>query len=254
MEQSSLETNASNCANSTTKHNDEMVFCTEYGAKIEKGLTTSAEKPVKTEPTQTEEDLRAESEGLRWVYEMNMWKNPVILFTVYKVLGISVLIVAVFLLVLFLLGGDSMEKALETVGTFALYAGAILLVLVIPAYILISVVNGGKYCVFFEMDEVGVNHIQMQKQFKKNQILSALGIVMGSIAGSPTTAGANLLAMSKKNTYTDFSSVRNIRIKRNLNTIYLNAKTNFNQIYAADDQFDAISEYIVRHCPKAKVN
>ncbi len=253
MDENTQRINASFCPNCGTKTDRTMIFCPECGVKIEPEAIVPEEK---TESLVSGKDggiTRSGDGKLRWLYEMNLWKNPTILLTIYKVIGIAVLACAALLFILFLLSGDSVEVASEIIGTFLLYAALILFVLAIPAYVLVSLLNGGKYCVVFEMDEKGVNHIQMQKQFKKAQLLAALGVLAGAAAGNVTVTGANFLAGSKKKTYSKFGSVKSIKANKKRNTIYLNSSANFNQIYASREQFDFVLNFLIDHCPKAKV-
>ncbi len=241
------------CPNCGAKIDGTMFFCPECGARIETGGIVS-EDPADSPVLPADDRLIKSGDGkYRWLYEMNMWKNPTILITVYKVLGITVLLCAALLFILFVISGDSAEVAAEIVGTFLIYTILILAVLAVPAYILVSLLSGGKYCVVFEMDEKGVKHIQIQKQFKKARLLAMLGVLAGVAAGNATTAGANLLSWSKKASYSKFDSVRSIKANKKRNTIYLNSSATFNQIYVSEDQFDFVLGYLIDHCPKAKM-
>ena len=51
-----------------------------------------------------EEQVNAEvfvsgDDELRWVYEMNMWRNPTVLLTVWKIFGLCALLPALIVLV-----------------------------------------------------------------------------------------------------------------------------------------------------------
>lgn len=125
--------------------------------------------------------------------------------------------------------------------------------LAIIAYIIIAVLNGGKYCVAFEMDEKGIRHIQMDKQFKRSQVLSMITVLAGALANNPTAMGAGLLANAKKTSYSQFSKVKNIKAKRNLNIIYVNESFERNQIYVSREDFNSVYDYIAKRCKKANI-
>ena len=188
----------------------------------------------------------------RWVYELNMWTNPGLLITLLNVVLLATAFptLLVSLLELFERGFSEAIEAFVTVGGFA---GGIMVGLAIIAYIIIAVLNGGKYCVAFEMDEKGIRHIQMDKQFKRSQVLSMITVLAGALANNPTAMGAGLLANAKKTSYSQFSKVKNIKAKRNLNIIYVNESFERNQIYVSREDFNSVYDYIAKRCKKANI-
>ncbi|HZJ83607.1 MAG TPA: hypothetical protein VFD57_07340 [Clostridia bacterium] len=191
-----------------------------------------------------------EEKGIyRWTYEMNMWTNPTIIITLAKVLllGAAVPILFVTLLALFEQG---LGEAIEAFTAVSIPVVLIIGVLFAIAYPIVGIINGGKYCVVFEMDEKGVKHIQMQKQFKKAQVL---GMITALVGTNPTTTGIGLLAASKSSSYSEFSKVKSIIAKKSRGLIYLNENLERNQVYVAKEDFDYVLDYLLNHCPKAKV-
>lgn len=197
-------------------------------------------------------ELMKDDQGvIRWVYELNMWKNPTIIMTVLKVFMLSALFPTL------LVAGLELENGLTSalnafVQVFLIVAG-IMVGLLIIAYPMITIINGGKYCVVFEMDDKGVMHTQMQKQFKKNQIVSLVAVVAGLAAGNLQTAGAGLLSATKQSSYSQFSKVTKIKENRRRHVIHVNSGLNHNQIYVDDEAFEEVLEYIMNHSPKADV-
>lgn len=190
---------------------------------------------------------------LRWVYEMNMWKNPTLVVTIGKVFLLAAMAPALLVLILGIVEGEGVAESflmfLEVGGiVIGIVAGLLLL-----AYPLVAWLNGGKYCVVFEMDERGVNHVQMARQFDRNRTLAMVTVLAGALAGSPQTAGAGLLAASRKNLYSDFGKVRRVVVNEARSVIYLNEALNRNQVYAAPADFAFVRDHILRHVPKARV-
>lgn len=186
---------------------------------------------------------------MRWVYEMNMWKNPTVLITIGKVLLIASL--APSILMFFLTSfEDGLMAGISVFFQIEVIIIGIILGLLIIAYPLVSVINGGKYCVVFEMNAHGINHIQIQKQFKKNQVLAMITTVAGALSGSPQTAGAGLMAASRQHLYSPFSSTKKLVLKPKRHVIYINEILKHNQIYANDAQYDFVANYIKEHVPK----
>ena len=127
----------------------------------------------------------------RWVYELNMLTNPIIFWTVLKVLGGVWLFLYVFMLIF----GD-FATFWEAFRIFA-YVMAGIVALSLMGYLVVAAMYKGKYVVLFEMDEDGISHTQMPRQYKKAQVLSAFTVLAGLASGKPSTVGAGILAATK---------------------------------------------------------
>ena len=128
----------------------------------------------------------------------------------------------------------------------------ILLVLSVVAYIILAFIYGFKYCVLFEMNEKGVRHIQMPKQFKKAQALGILTALAGAAAGKPSVTGAGLLSSVKSEQYTEFFKVRRCRRLEIFHTIKLDSRFSHNQVYVYPEDFEFVSEFIELHLPERR--
>ncbi len=189
--------------------------------------------------------------NISWIYEYNLWKEVAVFITILKVLLLSTLFPA--LVIFFVTLEEGFLKAIQVMAYVYFITGVIILCLLMVSYIIVAIINGGKYIVLFELDEFGVNHIQMPHQYKKNNVLSMIGVVFGAIANNYTAIGANLLSISKKNMYTDFKKVKKIIINKKKKIIYLNETFNKNQIYIQANDFDYIKEIILSKSKNAKV-
>ena len=189
----------------------------------------------------------------RWVYEFPMLKNPTILFTIWKALGLSFGIVYVFMLLLELFSGSGSSGEGFLRLTLA-FAGLMLLFLVIGiiAYLIIAAMNGWKYMVLFEMDENCVKHIQMEKQFQKTQALGWLSAAAGLVSGNFSAAGAGILAATRDTSISVFTEVRTVRGSRRAQVIYVNQRLARNQVYAEAPDYDFVYRFIAGHCVNAK--
>lgn len=189
----------------------------------------------------------------RWFYEMNMLKNPTILFTVWKVLGISFGIVIVFVLVLDLIQGviQSVSDLWPAMKVFV-FLIPVFFVIGIFAYLIVAWTFGWKYIVLFEMGEKYVKHIPSPKQFKKAQALNWLTVMVGAMAKNPSTMGAGMLAGAKGASTSVFRDVEYIRVCRRWHTIHVDQLLDKNQVYAEDADFDFVEKFIKERCPKAK--
>ena len=187
----------------------------------------------------------------RWAYEFNMLKNPIILLTVLKIF-LLVLVGMWIIFGLFRIGDDGFVGAFVAQTKELLIPAAILFGLSIVGYIILARIYGWKYCVLFEMNETGIRHIQMEKQYKKAQALSWLTAMAGVAAGKPGVMGTGLLAATKNEQATEFSKVKRLRTFRAFHTIKLDSPLNHNQIYAEPEDYDFVLNYISKRIPKNK--
>jgi hypothetical protein len=106
--------------------------------------------------------------------------------------------------------------------------------------------------VLFEMDERGVNHIQMEPQVKKAKLIGALTMLVGAAAGKPGVVGTGLLAGARTSMYSSFDAVKSVEAFPRRNLIKVNEFLCKNQVYAADEDFDFVLGFIRAHtnCPQ----
>ena len=187
----------------------------------------------------------------RWVYEFNMLKNPIILLTVLK-LFLFVLLGMWIIFGIFRIGNDGFVGAFVAQTKALLIPGAILFGLSVLGYIILACLYGWKYCVLFEMNERGIRHMQMEKQFKKAQALGWLAAAVGAAAGNPGAAGAGLLAAAKNEQTTEFGKVKRLRTYKVFHTIKLDSPLDHNQIYAEPEDYDFVLDYISKRIPGKK--
>ena len=189
----------------------------------------------------------------RWYYALPMLKNPVILFTVWKVLGIAVLAVYLFLLIVNAATGSfsGWSGFGRLTGAFALLALG-LGVLAVLAYLLVAAAYGWHYIVLFEMDETGIRHIQAPRQFKNAEALAWMALLGGAAAGQPSAAATGLLAMTRNVSTSEFARVRSVAVRPRQDLIRLNQRLERNQVYAAPEDFDFVRDHILARCGEAK--
>ena len=195
----------------------------------------------------TKNIVRDEDGVYRWVYELNLYTNPTILFLIWKIFGYICLGMWVIMLLLNMGDNDfwwdgflDMTQAclLFTLGFFALC---------LIGYLVYAVMVGGKYCVLFEMNEKGVNHIQMEPQVKKADMIGTLTMLAGMVAGKPGVIGTGLLAKSRTSMYSSFDSVKSVEAFPSRNLIKVNEFLNKNQVYAEKEDFDFVLGFIREH-------
>lgn len=198
------------------------------------------------------ENIKKGDDGTyRWVYEFDMLKNPIILLTVLRIF-LLVLVGIWIIFGIFRIGNDGFVGAFAAQTKELLIPAAILFGLSIVGYIILACIYGWKYCVLFEMNETGIRHIQMEKQYKKAQALGWLTAMVGAAAGKPGAAGTGLLAATKNEQATEFSKVKRLRTFKAFHTIKLDSPLDHNQIYAEPEDYDFVLDYISKRIPKNK--
>ena len=194
---------------------------------------------------------RCDDQKIRWFYEMSMWRNPTIFFTVWKILvGVAC---GLALFMFFLELGNGFTRAGGLFLKFAGYGVGGATALLLVGYMLVASLYGGRYCVQFEMDEKGVLHKQMPRQFKRARGLAFTGAVVGAALGNPTLMGASALASARSSSYSEFQKVKRIIVRRRRNVIHIHSSLTRNQVYAGGEQFGFVLQYIVTHCPGARM-
>ena len=212
-------------------------------------------KPLKQESKPVTENIWLCPDGVyRWCYELNMLRNPAIIVSVWKVLGISFGAGFALLLTLDFFQGTIQSAAdLRRAAMPFLILLAVFFVISILSYLILAAMYGWKYMVLFEMTEDCVRHIQMPKQFQKAQALAWLAILSGKSSGQPAMAGLGLQVSSRNTSVSEFEKVAGIKPRRRWNTICVNQRLDRNQIYAGNKDFDFVEKFILDHCIKAKV-
>ncbi len=189
----------------------------------------------------------------RWTYEYNMKRNPTILFTVWKVMGIAIGAVYLFILILNLFAGSlkSLNDLWQASKIIVLMIG-IFFVLSIISYLILAALYGWKYQVLFEMTDTSVTHIQMPKQFKKTEAIGWLTMLAGIAAKKPYMVGLGLNVAAKNSSTSEFKNVETVKVRRKRNTIHVNQLLDKNLVYAEDADFDFVEKFITERCTKAK--
>lgn len=179
-----------------------------------------------------------------WPAEVDLFKNPYILFTLLKVLCISVGFVFVFNVLIDLGNQDFFFRGfLRLLGIFALIAAGLCLLGTL-SYVIYALILGKKYCVYFCMDEKGITHTQMDRQMEIAELTSAIVTLAGTFAGKPGVAGAGVLAGARSSISTDFKKVKRLKSFPDKCTIKLDAPFSHNQVYTASEDYDFVLQYI----------
>ena len=192
----------------------------------------------------------------RWAYEFNLYRNPTILLVVAKILGVLFGIAIGINLVMTLIdvanGYSNMEDLIGFIKgclIFALVFGAI----VVGSYYIYAAMQGGKYCVMFEMDDTGVTHKQYAKQVEKAQVVGLINVLAGAATGNATQMGIGINSAVNTEMSSEFANVRSIKGYRRRGVIKVNEPLAKNQVYADGADYDFVWNYITSRCPNATI-
>ena len=243
------------CENCGKKRIANEAFCESCGHPFPKSdrtePTISKEinvSEVETPAVEKRGDILINGTEMQWMFAFSFWRNPTILITSAKVMLIALFVPAIFMFFISL--SDGFMDALSISAIILAYGAIGMGILLIIAYVFVGLLYGGQYYVLFKMDDKGVNHIQLDKQYKKAQALGYLTALVGLSSGSLSTAGSGLMAATKQSLYTSFKKVKSIKVAKSRNTIYVNETLSRNQVYASNEDFDFILEHILNNCPK----
>ena len=183
----------------------------------------------------------------RWRYSVNLYKNPGLLWLIYKVFG--GIFAGCLLFGLFL---ADFKVSLAGV-KWSSIGFAVMIAIVTLSYYIYALIQGGRYTWDFEMDEKGVNAVQAPNEAKRNRVLGLLVTVMGIVTGNATQTGVGATVAARNGMYSEFASVGTVKVDRRHNTVHIRNGLFHNQIFAGNEDFDFVVDFIVRHCPKARV-
>lgn len=241
-------------------HQDENLhFCKDCGADISSVIDEQTKKRKrKTAVRKTLNEGQRISEHIilcddgkyRWNYDLNLLKNPVIYFLIWKIFFFIILGIFIFVFI-----ADAFRDNLdfETIIDNLKFCGYFMIGMTIVTalgYLIYAAIMGGKYSVIFEMDENGITHKQIPEQAKKAMKISRSAFVAGALTGNLSTMGAGLNS-ARSEMSSDFKIVRKVKVRRKFGLIKVNELFEKNQVYAYPEDFDFVLNYILDRVPES---
>jgi len=240
------------CKNCGTMLDDGSRFCKKCGTALSSPVPMAEKAPNYPRDFVSPNVVRCADGKLRWTYELNLYRNPVLMLVLIKVFFCILTALWVFINLICLNDSDYWPHTFLSIGKVYLIAIPCVFALIGISYLIYALIMGGKYCAVFEMDENGINHIQMPKQYKKAQVIGFITTLTGALAGNMSATGAGLLSIGRQSMYSGFASVRRVKALRRRDTIKVNGVLMHNQIYVPSEDFDAVLYYITSRCPRIK--
>ena len=223
---------------------------TTRGADVADGSPESVGHSVE----RVSENITRRGTEYRWLHDVSLWRDTVIPMMLLKITLLAALMPALLLLVIETLEG-SLMRGLQAFGqVYAIVAG-IMLCLMIIAYPIYVLMSGGRYSILFEMDDKGIDHIEMPSRgVKRTDLMARVGFLAGLASGNPSAAGASLLALSRKSMHTPFKRVRKVVVYERKRVIKLIARNmTRNLIYTQAADFKLITDLLLERCPKGAI-
>lgn len=187
----------------------------------------------------------------RWRYDVNLFKDPTYFWLVWKILFCIFVVIFGFVIISDIVRwGFSADTVIYNL-KFLLYFVIGMTVISALGYLIYAAVMGGKYCVVFEMDEIGINHRQTENQAKKARKLGAVTALGGAATGSFSTMGVGINS-TRTEMYSEFANVKKVKPVPRKNTIKVNGTLSHNQVYAVPEDFEFVYNFIVSHCENLK--
>jgi hypothetical protein len=190
----------------------------------------------------------------RWVFSVPMLKNPCILIEVYWVLAVSFGIVWLFVMLIGACENSFNFSRLNLWGNtypFLILIG-VFFVIGLIGYLFVAWRYGWHYSILFIMDEKEVVHKQLPGTESTARAIGKLTSLAGAAAGRPGVVGMGILAANRTSMSSSFDSVRRIIRSRSMNLIKVRERFSRNMVFADDDDYDFVYQYICDHCPGAR--
>ena len=204
------------------------------------------------ESEKNDDIVKCDDGTYRWIYELPMLKSLFLLFEVWRVMFLAGIIMGLFMCMMSLIEGEAFLEALKNAGISVGIVLGIIIVLSLPAYLIVTHANNGRYTVLFEMDENFLSHTQIKTE--KAQALDLLTILVGGAANNATTTGIGMMNASGGSLTSKLAKVRHIILRRKKHYIRLNGLLKRNMVYVKDSDFDFVKDFLIGHCPQAKVS
>ena len=221
------------CPNCGKEQPDYSNFCDNCGSKLDHSVNSSE--------TEVPEGIFLGEDGTyRWVYEVNLWRKNVIAESLVKV---TLFVFFVIIVPLMLIAGIGFGSLLVVIPVFLLVTAILMFV----GYAINAMVNGGKYCAVFSMNNEKIIHAQSKKQVDKGRILA----IISTLTFNDYATGLSLLASEKFTT--SYQNVKSIRIEPDKDLIRVNETFVKNQIYVQSHQMEFVADYISSRCPSAVI-
>lgn len=235
------------CPNCGTPLSDGNKFCLKCEQAVTPSISTNEE---------LKHSIRCCPDGkYRWTFESSMWKDPTRFLFFLKVCnGIAISMWLIIVIIRLCNGMDWEDFGGMLFALLYMLIG--MSVLVVIAYLIISVINAGKYVMLFEMDEQGVKSTTAGAKRKSAQRNTWLDKWKEQWIASILEVNLPQYSMEGPGSYGEimtstFADIRHLKVNHRYSYVQIGRLFSINRIYARPEDLDFVYEYIKLRSPKA---
>ena len=185
---------------------------------------------------------------LTWVYELDLYRNPTMLFTVLKAMLASCIVIGVILGVL-LSGGSLLDRVgVPAFIGYVLLATLGFLALTVAIYYLVAFMKHGKHRIAYEMDDSGITYRPVRPTASEMGTRGVLADLAEIALSNSTTNAINANAPTRIR----FDKAKKITAKPQRDEIYVRTRIVGHKVFVPRGDFDSVLEHIRRYAPQAR--
>ncbi len=232
-------------------------FCPNCGTKISvsSGNVQSHGESINIGAQKQNGEITCGEDGVyRWLYEYKMFKNPAMLFMLWRMFLWAIVIGWLILIPCALLARADWDSILGILLAFGVTALVAALTLGTIGYIIYAIYNGGHLFMLFEMDEEGITMTLAPKTFERQKAIMWFSIASGLTVSEAPNVLLDSALVNKKSQSSSFENTTRVLVKKWYNCLHLRQLLGYNLIYVNKEDFDFVWEYIKARIPeKCKV-
>ena len=194
-----------------------------------------------------------DDEGVyHWVYDLNMFKNHSILWTLLKAMGIVMAILFLIFIAIALTSQSSSASVPVYLAIFGIIFVAAM-VLSVACYFLVAAIYGGHYIAVYTMDDQSITQSQPTDQATKSSLIGLFAAASGAAAGKPGLVFAGLSQRGRVVVSTPFKDIKSLKILPALGEIRVHSFLTWYTIYVNPEDFEFAADYMESRCIKARI-
>ena len=185
----------------------------------------------------------------RWIYVLDLKNNPSVLYTVLKVVGISLVAPLLILMIIFASEGN-LSSAMKELLPIYLIVGLVVAIISFISYYFVSKYYGGKMTFLYEMDEEGVTLNRSEEDSEKTKNIGTAAFLTGLATKNAGLMGSGAYNANYTSAHSKFSKVLSVKAVPERDLIKVHSPFLFNEVYVGKDDYDFVLEYIRNYTGK----
>lgn len=195
---------------------------------------------------------RNDEDVYHWVYNLPMFKNFSILFTVLKAMGIGMLITFAIILLILVKDGTPAADVRNLAGILAL-VWVIVQAVSFVCYLLVAALYGGTYVAMYVMDDKRIAQYQPADQADRERMIGTFSAAAGALGGNRGLMAGGLSIGGNLVVETPFKEIRSLKILPALNEIRVHSFLTWYTVYVNPEDFEYVAEFMESRSVNAKI-